>query len=96
MSHTSTSSATLSPDRSGVSTLGRIWTSRHKEQATPLTNAQTARLRMERLQVESSAGEPTDFRYLGAILLAGAFIDYVLYQIAVHACPHIVALMGGR
>ena len=96
MSLSQTSASTLSPDCTRVSTLGGIWTSRHKERIPVRTRVETARLRMDRLEVESSVAHPDGFRYLGALLLAGGVIDYALWQVAVHSWPHIVAFLGGR
>ncbi len=96
MSHFPTSASTLSPDRTRVSTLGRIWTSRHKEPFPVCTHVQAARLRMDRLQVESSEPDRGSPRYLAVILLAGGVIDYALLQVAIHVWHHFVTMIGGR
>ncbi|MEG9430723.1 hypothetical protein [Terriglobus sp. ADX1] len=102
MSHPISSSASslkLTPDTSSVSTLGGIWTTRHKEKVPVQTRVQAARLRMDRMQVESSRYEPCASGRslpLALCLLAGGVIDYAAYKLAVHVSHLLIALLGGR
>jgi hypothetical protein len=96
MSHSRTSASTISPDRARVSTLGGIWTSRHKQSTPTYTPVEAARLRMDRLQVESSEPDRGSPRYLAVILLAGGVVDYLLFRVAVHVWHHFVTGIGGR
>lgn len=101
MSYLSSSAAAITPDRSRTSTLGSIWTSRHKAKPT-LTSVEAARRRMDLQEIAdadfacTAYREPRSFWYLALTLAAGCVVNCLLYVVIFHLWPAVTALIGGR